>query len=402
MHASFILTPSQLSFMAPSIFHILLLILFHLLLATAPTSSARTPTRRKQTGFRAPLTRVKNPLEASLVTSRMTASKDEYLLSLAVGTPPKPFSAIMDTGSDLIWTKCKSSNDPGSFDPSKSISFVEINETCEMLGLSADCIQKYADGHSVSVTLAADALTVPGTGQNMHGGIFGCGIPDDENFMYDGVVGMGRGVLSLVTLSNQTIFSYCLGSRFDPETSSVLLTGSEASNYYDSDVQTTPLVTDASNYIITLEGISVGETKLAVTKNDFVTSDGGMVVDSGTTFMYLDARIIEMISNEFVNQTKLEKYTGYAKPYYTGLEHCFNAPGNVQIPNLVFHFEGADWELPKENYIYQQQGNDMACLAFVADDKQFIFGNMQQQNMMVIYDLYNNNLSFKPANCKLL
>ncbi|MFS7960179.1 putative nepenthesin [Helianthus anomalus] len=94
-----------------------------------------------------------------------------------------------------------------------------------------------------------------------------------------------------------------------------------------------------------------------------------------------------MISNEFVNQTKLEKYTGYDKPYYTGLEHCFNAPGNVQISNLVFHFEGADWELPKEIYIYQQQGNDMACLAFIADDKQFIFGNMQQQNMMVIYDL---------------
>ncbi|MFS7960177.1 putative aspartic peptidase domain superfamily, Peptidase family A1 domain-containing protein [Helianthus anomalus] len=131
MHASFILAPSQLSLMASSIF--LLMILFHLLLATEPTSSARIPTRRKQTGFRAPLTRVcsvtKNSLEASLVTSRMIAFKDDYLLSL-----PKLFSAIMDTGSDLIWTKCKSSHDPGSFDPSKSISFVEINETCEMLG----------------------------------------------------------------------------------------------------------------------------------------------------------------------------------------------------------------------------------------------------------------------------
>ena len=31
----------------------------------------------------------------------------EFLMNLSIGTPVVPLVAIMDTGSDLIWTKCK-------------------------------------------------------------------------------------------------------------------------------------------------------------------------------------------------------------------------------------------------------------------------------------------------------
>jgi len=30
----------------------------------------------------------------------------EYVVDLAIGTPPQPVSALLDTGSDLIWTQC--------------------------------------------------------------------------------------------------------------------------------------------------------------------------------------------------------------------------------------------------------------------------------------------------------
>ncbi|MFS7960178.1 putative aspartic peptidase domain superfamily [Helianthus anomalus] len=94
----------------------------------------------------------------------------------------------------------------------------------------------------------------------MQGGIFGCGIPDDENFMYDGVVGFCRWLRSQTRPSSHIVWVLDLTQK----QAAFLLTGSEASNYYDSDVQTTPLVTDASNYYITLEGISVGKAKLDV------------------------------------------------------------------------------------------------------------------------------------------
>ena len=34
------------------------------------------------------------------------ASDGEYLMDMGIGTPPRYYSAILDTGSDLIWTQC--------------------------------------------------------------------------------------------------------------------------------------------------------------------------------------------------------------------------------------------------------------------------------------------------------
>ncbi|CAN6205606.1 unnamed protein product [Urochloa humidicola] len=36
---------------------------------------------------------------------------EEYLMTLAIGTPPVNYSAIVDTGSDLIWTQCAPCSD---------------------------------------------------------------------------------------------------------------------------------------------------------------------------------------------------------------------------------------------------------------------------------------------------
>ncbi|XP_076945899.1 aspartic proteinase nepenthesin-1-like [Bidens hawaiensis] len=405
--------------MASSIFlasHILSLILFYLLLATKPTSSVQIPTETKQiSGFRASLTlrnsgktwpkyastnQLKDNPSASLQKSKLKYCKDVYTVSLAIGTPPVTFSAIMDTGSNLIWTKCKTSTSSGVFDTSESRSFSNVSKSCAEVGLDPDCIQKYDDGNvSVRVTLGQETLTIGS--KKMSNAIFGCG-KLEKPFSFDGIVGMGPGQLSLVSHLEKRVFSYCLGSRSDPKAGSVLLTGSEA-NTQNGNIQTTPLVMDESNYYVSLEGISVGKTKLSVTKSDFLTSNrspGGMIIDSGTTFTYLKHSIIDMISNELVMQTKLEKID--IEMYYNGLEYCFHSPGVVFFPKLVFHFEGADWELPKENYLYEEKNKGMACLAFIANEVP-LFGNMQQQNMMVIYDLDKKSLSFyRPPTCNIL
>ncbi|KAF3332556.1 aspartic proteinase nepenthesin-1-like isoform X1 [Carex littledalei] len=39
-------------------------------------------------------------------TVRGLSEEGEYYMDLAIGTPPLQYSAIVDTGSDLIWTQC--------------------------------------------------------------------------------------------------------------------------------------------------------------------------------------------------------------------------------------------------------------------------------------------------------
>ncbi|XP_076944911.1 aspartic proteinase nepenthesin-1-like [Bidens hawaiensis] len=318
-------------------------------------------------------------------------------MTLDIGTPPVTVSGVMDTGSNLIWTKCENSTGLDSFfDPSKSASFFDVHKS-----LTAN----YDDGLSVNVTLGEEILSI--TENLLKKIIFGCGQPDDGHDKYEGIIGIGRGRESLISQLNERIFSYCLGSRSGGETSGVLLTGSKARNEYSDVVQTTPLIRKENMpyYYISLEGISVGETKLGVTSSDFAISngDGGMIIDSGTTFTYLKQDIIDMISNEFMNQTKLEKCNDTITPY-SSLEHCFMYQGydKAEAPKLVFHFEGADWELPLEHYVYEKQDGEGGCLAFMStsdSDNQFSFGNIMQQNMMVIYDLDQNILSFKHAIC---
>ncbi|PWA39443.1 aspartic peptidase A1 family [Artemisia annua] len=427
--------------MASSIFFvspILLVILFHLLLAKDPTCYASIPTVGTQPGLRVSLTLVGLSINRPInrytqnalsndrngeenypglpVTSTMKEVRDVYTMNISLGTPPVSFLAIMDTGSDLIWTKCKQDKKPFShhFDPSKSSSYVKANKSCDDYQLS-DCKQNYGDGSDVNVTLGQETITIGST--KIPDVIFACGIPSDKQFEnYDGVLGMGRGDLSLVSKLDKHVFLYCLASRFDQlevSKQSILLTESRASSALantKTSIQTMPLIKQEGKpyYYISLEGISVGGTRLPVTKSDFAINNaykdnGGMIIDSGTTFTYLEERIVDMIYNEFINQTKLQKLSSSHNSYYKGLQHCFKPPNkNNIIPNLVFHFEGAKWELPRENYIYEKEGNAKACLAFIANkesDKQSIFGNMQQQNMMVVYDLDSNNLSFGPAKC---
>ena len=75
-----------------------------------------------------------------------------------------------------------------------------------------------------------------------------------------------------------------------------------------------------------------------------------------------------------------------------------------ELPKLLFHFEGATLDLPRENYMFEMEdaGRSFTCLAINAGGDLIIIGNYQQQNIHVLYDLVNNRLSFVPAQCERL
>jgi hypothetical protein len=62
----------------------------------------------------------------------VSAGNGEYLTQIGLGTPPQTFTAIVDTGSDLLWTQCLpcSSCYPqtgNAFNPARSSTYQALN-----------------------------------------------------------------------------------------------------------------------------------------------------------------------------------------------------------------------------------------------------------------------------------
>lgn len=364
------------------------------------------------------------------VESRVHPGNGEFLMNVAIGTPPNPFSAIMDTGSDLVWTQCKPCDEcfdqsTPIFDPSQSSTFSKVScssDLCQALH-SSTCqdgcqyMYTYGDYSSTQGILATETFTFGGSDKVSVPNIgFGCGADNEGNGFNQGagLIGLGRGPLSLVSQLNEPTFSYCLTS-IDGSKTSTLLMGSlasanstlSASNSKATNVMTTPLLHNPSQpsfYYLNLEGISVGSTHLSIKKDLFTLSDdgtGGMIIDSGTTITYLEESAFDQVKKAFTSQMKLQlDDSGSA-----GLDLCFKLPKDtttLKVPKFVFHFKEADLDLPSENYMIGDSNMGILCLAMGKSSGMSIFGNVQQQNMMVVHDLAKETLSFVPTQCDAL
>ncbi|EEF39457.1 aspartic proteinase nepenthesin-1 [Ricinus communis] len=351
------------------------------------------------------------------INSPVLSGNGEFLMNLAIGTPPETYSAIMDTGSDLIWTQCKPCtqcfDQPSPiFDPKKSSSFSKLScssQLCKALPQSScsdscEYLYTYGDYSSTQGTMATETFTfgkvsIPNVG-------FGCG-EDNEGDGFtqgSGLVGLGRGPLSLVSQLKEAKFSYCLTSIDDTKTSTLLMGSLASVNGTSAAIRTTPLIQNPlqpSFYYLSLEGISVGGTRLPIKESTFQLQDdgtGGLIIDSGTTITYLEESAFDLVKKEFTSQMGLPVDNSGA----TGLELCYNLPSDtseLEVPKLVLHFTGADLELPGENYMIADSSMGVICLAMGSSGGMSIFGNVQQQNMFVSHDLEKETLSFLPTNC---
>ncbi|KAG8371555.1 hypothetical protein BUALT_Bualt13G0100100 [Buddleja alternifolia] len=327
------------------------------------------------------------------IKAPVSAGEGDFLIDLSIGTPPMPFSAILDTGSDLIWTQCKPckhcfNQQTPIFDPKNSSSFSKSpcsSDLCKALPVSSciskDCEYAYEYGGDATTqgvlateTFTFDEVSVPNLG-------FGCGLEQNGDFDAAGLVGLGRGKLSLVSQLDEPKFSYCLPS-FGSNRTSTLAIGSEANAYANAttpgdSIMNTPLIRNpslASFYYVTLKGLTVGETLLPIDSSTFEIQpdgSGGMFIDSGTTLTFLEESAFNLVKEEFSNQIKLPiNFDG-------DLELCFTLPAQgepFEVPRLKLHFQGADLELSPENYFIALDDN-LGCLAMVSSRDISVFGN---------------------------
>ncbi|CAN0916051.1 Protein ASPARTIC PROTEASE IN GUARD CELL 1 [Linum grandiflorum] len=168
----------------------------------------------------------KLPLSPNLSTPITSGSKQrsqEYFSRVRVGTPPRSFYMVLDTGSD---------QKDHIFNPSSSSSYSPL--TCaSALCSSLDphscrspnhCLYEvnYGDDSNSTGDFVTETLSFGSPYRSFPKIALGCGHDNQGYFVgAAGLLGLGGGALSLTSQLKATSFSYCLVNRDSPASSSL-------------------------------------------------------------------------------------------------------------------------------------------------------------------------------------
>ncbi|KAH6773010.1 hypothetical protein C2S52_004139 [Perilla frutescens var. hirtella] len=364
---------------------------------------------------------------------------------------------IIDTGSSFSWFPCTkryvcrncsaSSTSISSFMPKQSSSAKVVgcmnpkcgwvhksfdpNSNCQDCQLSkTNCTQicppyiiLYGLGSTGGLAMV-ETLNMPH--KKIAGFLVGCSLFSSNQPA--GVAGFGRGISSLPSQLGLKKFSYChVSHKFDntPKSSLLLMDSDSDSGRKTAELNYTSLVKSPDKdgnsaltdyYYVELKKIVVGGKKVKVSHQELTPDsdgNGGTIVDSGSTFAYMNKAVFEAVADAFSEQVKEYKRAVEVESV-TGLRPCFDITGykDVRIPKMELHFKGgAEMVLPLENYFFvvDDEKSSVLCLTVVTDDTllgpdlmsgpSVILGNFLMQNFHVEYDLRNERFGFRQQSC---
>ncbi|KAL3363639.1 hypothetical protein AABB24_012742 [Solanum stoloniferum] len=370
--------------------------------------------------------------------SGVSLGSGEYFMDVFVGTPPKHFSLILDTGSDLNWLQCVpcydcfEQNGP-HYDPKDSSSFRNISchdprcqfvtspdppQPCKSENQTCPYYYWYGDSSNTTGDFALETFTVNLTTpsgsefRKVEDVMFGCGHWNRGLFHgAAGLLGLGRGPLSFASQLQSLYghsFSYCLVDRnSNSSVSSKLIFGEDKDLLKHPQLNFTSLVGGKDNpaetfYYVQIKSVIVGGEVLNIPKETWNLSPegvGGTIIDSGTTLSYFAEPAYEIIKEAFVKKVK-----SYSIVHdFPILNPCYNVSGvkNVEFPSFGIVFgDGAVWNFPEENYFIKLEA-DIVCLAILGTPRSAlsIIGNYQQQNFHILYDTKRSRLGYAPTRC---
>uniref|UniRef100_A0A0D3F491 Peptidase A1 domain-containing protein n=1 Tax=Oryza barthii TaxID=65489 RepID=A0A0D3F491_9ORYZ len=363
------------------------------------------------------------------VESGVAVGSGEYLVDLYVGTPPRRFQMIMDTGSDLNWLQCvalprllraaRPGVRPGGlpFLPQRHLRRPPLRPRRAAdgaQGVPPPAVRPVPSNTTGDLALEAFTvnLTAPGASRRVDDVVLGCGHSNRGLFHgAAGLLGLGRGALSFASQLRAVYghaFSYCLVDHGSSVGSKIVfgdddaLLGHPRLNY----TAFAPSAAAAADtfYYVQLKGVLVGGEKLNISPSTWdVGKDGsgGTIIDSGTTLSYFAEPAYEVIRRAFVE--RMDKAYPLVADFPV-LSPCYNVSGveRVEVPEFSLLFaDGAVWDFPAENYFVRLDPDGIMCLAVLGTPRSAmsIIGNFQQQNFHVLYDLQNNRLGFAPRRC---
>ncbi|KAF3586822.1 hypothetical protein F2Q69_00028683 [Brassica cretica] len=367
--------------------------------------------------------------------SGLISNGGEYFMSISIGTPPSKVLAIADTGSDLTWVQCKPcehcyKQNGSIFDKTHSSTYktegcdskpcnalAKKEKGCDRSGKICKYLYGYGDQSYTKGDVATETISIDsssGSPVSFPGTVFGCGYNNSGTFdgTGSGIVGLGRGPLSLISQLGSSIgkkFSYCLSNTsYSTNGTGVINLGTNSmpSNpSKGSAVLTTPLIYKTQNtyYYLNLEAITVRKTKIPYTGggggggyslNEKAT--GNIIIDSGTTFTFQESGFYEKFGAAVEASVTGAKRASDPQGM---LIHCFKAGyKKIGLPEITMHFTGADVKLSPTN-AFLKKDEEIVCLSMIPTTDVAIYGNLVQADFRVGYDLEAKTLSFQRIDC---
>ena len=369
-----------------------------------------------------------------------------YYVDVSLGTPPKSFQVIVDTGSTLTYVPCV---DCGSncgehtgapkFDPDSSETCERVRcgtEDCHDVGGCAaggsdacEYSKSYAEHSSVHGRLVKDKVHLGGTLDEGDGldVVFGCTTRETGSIhgqVADGLMGLGNGVDSFPSQLARRYgltdaFSLCFGA-FDGGGAVTFgkvpgfarsVEGDEGARNASAAGASTPSLrytrllhnpAHKSYYILKTLEWSLGSARVAG-EDDFEVGYG-TVLDSGTTFTYVTTPVFEnfreVLDKAVLGPDSTRRVDGPDPAYPDDV--CYAAVANAPpltedslvdvFPNLTIRFEGDDeltLELPPKNYLFiHGHVADAFCLGVMDNGGAgTLLGGITARDVLVEYDL---------------
>ncbi|CAN6201734.1 unnamed protein product [Urochloa humidicola] len=338
-----------------------------------------------------------------------------YVTQLGLGTPATSYAMVVDTGSSFTWLQCSPCvvschRQAGPlFEPKSSSTYASVPcsaSQCDELqaatlnpsacSVSGVCVYQasYGDSSFSVGYLSRDTVSFgSGSFPNFY---YGCGQDNEGLFGRSaGLIGLARNKLSLLYQLAPSLgysFSYCLPTS---ASTGYLTIGS----YNPGQYSFTPMASsslDASLYFVTLSGMSVGGTPLAVSPSEYASLP--TIIDSGTVITRLPTSVYTALSKAVA--AAMGAAGVRSAPAVSILDTCFEGQASrVRVPAVTMAFAGgAALKLAARNVLIDAD-DSTTCLAFAPADSTAIIGNTQQQTFSVVYDVGQSKIGFAAGGC---
>ena len=326
-----------------------------------------------------------------------------YYANISLGSPAQDLQVSVDTGSSDLWVN--SANSPicskqnycqgGTYSQADSKSVKVVNNDFNI---------SYVDGSGASGDYLSDTLEF--AGQTLQSFQFGLGSQSTSTM---GVLGIGYSSLevqvnragdkaynnlplALKSAGKTETAAYSLWLNDLDASTGQLLFGGVDSGKYEGQLTTVPILGQQGGFYelaVAMSGITLGGKNMAGSGGLPI----GVVLDSGTSLIYLPNDIV----NNIYNQVDVSFEGGQAYAY------CEDAKSSEQ---LSFTFSGKTINVPM-NELYISLGEDSrgrpvtfqngkeACIFGIAPSNggTSLLGDTFLRSAYVVYDLENNEIS---------
>ncbi|KAJ0261294.1 hypothetical protein HA466_0044430 [Hirschfeldia incana] len=342
-----------------------------------------------------------------------------YTTRLLIGTPPQEFALIVDTGSTVTYVPCSTCKHCGKhqdpkFQPGLSSTYeaVKCNPDCNCDDDGKLCIyeRRYAEMSSSSGVLSEDLISFGNESQlTPQRAVFGCENSETGDLFSqraDGIMGLGRGKLSIVDLLVdkgviEDSFSLCYGGMEVGGGAMVLgkISPPPGMVFARSDPFRSPY------YNIDLKQMHVAGKSLKLNPKVF-NGKYGTVLDSGTTYAYFPKEAFNAIKDAVIKEIPSLKRIHGPDPNYDDI--CFSGAGrdvaevHIFFPEIAMEFGNHQkLILSPENYLFRHtKVRGAYCLGIFPDrDSTTLLGGIVVRNTLVTYDRENDKVGFLKTNC---